>query len=258
MRLRTASRLATCRARPPWRVAATAIAWLTTCPAWAGPPYVTDDPEPTRTGGWENYLYVSGASTQGALAGQAGLELNYGAAPNLQLSLTLPEYYVSSHGLRAGIGDLDVGAKYRFLHPPDESWLPDAAVFPAVSVPSGARGLGTGHTSLFVPVWLQKDVGNWSIFGGGGYDFDPGGGQRNHGLAGWALTRNFGQRFNLGIEVYYQTSATTGGNASVNIGLGAIYQVTRHWALMASAGPGLQKPSQSAGSAFYVALQYTD
>jgi hypothetical protein len=22
--------------------------------AWAGPPYVTDDPEPTRTGGWEN------------------------------------------------------------------------------------------------------------------------------------------------------------------------------------------------------------
>jgi hypothetical protein len=24
---------------------------------WAGPPYVTDDPEPTCTGGWENYVF---------------------------------------------------------------------------------------------------------------------------------------------------------------------------------------------------------
>jgi hypothetical protein len=38
------------------RLALAALA-ATVSRAWAGPPYVTDDPEPTRTGGWENHLF---------------------------------------------------------------------------------------------------------------------------------------------------------------------------------------------------------
>ncbi len=245
-----------------WRArlapAACAAALLTTCPACAGPPYVTDDPEPTRTGGWENYVYLSGADTLGVTAGQAGVELNYGAATNLQLSLTVPEDYVSLHGLRAGAGDVDVGAKYRFLHPADESWLPDAALFPAVTLPIAARSFGTGHASLFVPVWLEKDFGKWSTFGGGGYDLNAGAGQRNNALLGWALTRSIGARWNIGIEIYHQTPTTSAATTATNIGFGAIYQVAKHWALMASGGPGLQKPQHAGNAAFYFSLQYTD
>ena len=87
---------------------------------------------------------------------------------------------MSSHGLRAGVGDLDIGIKYRFLHPPDGSWLPDAAVFPAVTAPTAAHGFGTGHASVFLPVWLEKDFRRWSVFGGGGYDAGAGAGQRNY------------------------------------------------------------------------------
>jgi hypothetical protein len=235
-----------------------AIASLTAGSAWAGPPYITDDPEPTRTGGWENYLYISGTNTPGTTAGQAGVELNYGAANNLQLSLTLPEDYVLSNGLRAGGGDLDIGAKYRFLSAASDSWLPDAAVFPSVTVPTGAPGFGTGHASLFIPVWLEKDFGKWSTFGGGGYDVNPGVGQRNYTFAGWAVTRSFGEHLNLGVEIYHQTPSISGGTALTNLGFGAIYQMTKHWAVMASGGPGLERPSRSGASAFYISLQFTN
>ena len=30
------------------------------------------------------------------------------------------------------------------------------------------RGLGTGAIHAFFPIWLQKDFGKWSIYGGGG------------------------------------------------------------------------------------------
>lgn len=237
---------------------ACALVLLAAGTARAGPPYVTDDPEPTRTGGWENYLYTTGTTTMGATVGQAGIELNYGAATNLQLTLAVPEGYVSSHGLRAGFGDLDFSAKYRFWHGSDESWVPDAAVFPALTAPSGARGFGTGHVSLFVPVWVQKDFGPWSTFGGGGYDVNPGGGQQSYTLVGWAVTRSLGDRLNVGIEIYHQTPSVYGGAALTNLGFGAIFQMTKHWALMGSGGPGLQRPSRSGASAFYISLQFTN
>ena len=235
-----------------------AIASLTAYSAWAGPPYITDDPEPTPTGGWENYLYVSGTNTPGTTAGQAGVELNYGAASNLQLSLTVPENYVLSNGLRGGGGDLDIGAKYRFLRSTGDSWLPDAAVFPAVTVPTGARGFGAGQASLFIPVWMEKDFGKWSTFGGGGYDVNPGVGRRDYVLAGWAVTRSFGEHLNLGMEIYHQTPTISGGAALTNLAFGVIYQMTKHWAVMASGGPGLQEPSRSGVSAFYISLQFTN
>ena len=59
--------------------------------ALAGPPYVTDDPEPTETGHFENYLYMQGTrvSGQGFDPG-VGIEIDYGAFANTQLTVTLP------------------------------------------------------------------------------------------------------------------------------------------------------------------------
>ena len=232
------------------------FALLTTIAARAGPPYVTDDPEPTRTGGWENYIFVSGTNTSGGTTGQAGFELNYGAAENLQLTLTVPSDYVSVRGPRAAAGDIDASVKFRFLHPSGDGWLPDAAIFPALAIPTGAGIVSTRHASLFVPVWLEKDAGPWATFGGGGYDLNPGSGQKNFALVGWALTRALGPRLSVGLELYHQTSNTSGGAASTNIGIGTIYQMTKHWALMASGGPGLAP--RTANTSFYLSLQFTN
>jgi hypothetical protein len=227
-------------------------------PVIAGPPYVTDDPEPTSTGNWENYLYLTGTSTPGDTTGEAGIELNYGAATDLQLSVSLPLDYDHSDGYRLGGGDIDLGAKYRFAHQSPDSWLPDIAIFPSLSLPTAARTFGPQHASLFLPLWMEKDFGPWSTFGGGGYTINPGQGNRNYQLFGWAVTHTVTSRLNIGVEVYHQTASVVHGKPLTNVALGIIYQMSKHFALMASGGPGVESPAQSGQAAFYASIQYTN
>jgi len=96
--------------------------------------------------------------------------MNWGAAPNLQLHLVVPLVTNVATGEPAqhGIGDIELGAKYRFLKETDRR--PEIGLFPFVELPSGdaARGLGVGATWDRVPIWLKKSVGDWNVFGGGG------------------------------------------------------------------------------------------
>jgi hypothetical protein len=55
-------------------------------PARAGPPYVSDDPEPTDYRHFEIYTFNSGTTTRDGTGGQSGIDFNYGAAPDLQLT----------------------------------------------------------------------------------------------------------------------------------------------------------------------------
>jgi hypothetical protein len=57
--------------------------------ALAGPPYVTDDPEPTDFRHFEIYVFADGAATHDGRAGETGIAFNYGGAPDLQLSTTV-------------------------------------------------------------------------------------------------------------------------------------------------------------------------
>ena len=61
-------------------------------PALAGPPYMTDDPEPTDYRHFEIYTFANGMTARSA-RGEAGLDFNYGGAPNLQLTATIPSAY---------------------------------------------------------------------------------------------------------------------------------------------------------------------
>lgn len=226
-------------------------------PASAGPPYVTDDPEPTDTGHWEDRVFVLGGHTPGETAGQTGLDINYGAAKDLQLTLYAPLDYDHAAGTRAEAGDIQLSVKYRFLHQNDHGPIPDVSLFPAVSLPTAGRAFDPGRVSLFLPIWMQKDFGSWSTFGGGGWDINPGVGHRNYALLGWAVTRQVTKRLNLGVEVYHQTPASVGEHAFTAVAPGAILQLTSHWAVMASAGPGIQNARQQGQFVFYSALQLT-
>lgn len=68
--------------------AAIAVAFAT--PAFAGPPYLTDDPVPTNVGHWEFYAFIAGEDFGSSVDDDAGLDLNYGAFNNIQLSATVP------------------------------------------------------------------------------------------------------------------------------------------------------------------------
>src|SRR5262249_14048542 len=140
-------------------------------PAWAGPPFLTDDPEPTETGHWEIYAPLVEAEGQGGnFEGSAGVEINYGAAPDVQITVGLPIAYAhDSSGTEWGAGDIALSLKYRFYH--NEDLGLSIAVFPGVTLPTASNGFGAGEVTGFLPVWFQKDTGKWSVFGGGGYAF---------------------------------------------------------------------------------------
>jgi hypothetical protein len=228
-------------------------------PAIAGPPFLSDDPQPTDTGHWEIYGFAAGARGPDGLDGETGLDLSYGAAKDLQLTTVLPIAFdnargLNASGLRAGPGDLELAAKYRFLHQAAGSWTPDASLFPRLFVPTADRRFGTGRASLLLPVWAQKDFGPWSIFGGGGYQFNPGPDQRNFWQGGVAVTRDVSKRLSVGMEVFGQADDTTQGGGFETVNFGLTYKLVEHWSLLASGGPTLEQGGGH-GQVFYLSLK---
>lgn len=151
-----------------WQVACVMFIALTR-PAEAGPPYLSDDPEPTDYKHFEIYAFSNGTTVRAGTSGEAGIDFNYGAAPDLQLTATLPEGFDRPSGGKAtiGLGNIELAAKYRFLRQDTFGW--DVAVFPRVFLPSGSNTVGDNRASLLLPIWVQKDWGSeWSTFGGGG------------------------------------------------------------------------------------------
>ena len=181
-------------------------------PAWAGPPYLTDDPEPVALHHWEVYTFYTRDRTRStnAVSGPA-LEVNNGIAPNTQLHLIVPRTYYSSGGTSArGLGDIEAGVKYRFVS--QTKSRPEIGIFPQLELPTGdqSKGLGNGRTWVKLPVWLQKDFGAWTTYGGGGYAYNPAPGQRNYGYGGLLVQRTLSPRLTLGGEVFFQGAQVAG------------------------------------------------
>jgi hypothetical protein len=235
---------------------------LTAGPVLAGPPFTTDDPEPVDLGHWEIYGFTAGTQVRGDTGGTlAGMEINYGAAPNLQLHLIAPLAFdrTSGSALQAGIGDVELGAKYRLITPGEDDWYPQVGIFPLLEIPSGDshRSLGAGKMQIFLPVWLQKDFGDWTTYGGGGFWSNPGAGNRDYWFAGWLLQYQITKSLALGGEVFHQTADTIGGGDTTGVNLGGIYDVSEHYHLLFSGGRGLQNAALANQFSYYLAIQST-
>lgn len=219
---------------------------------WAGPPYETDDPEPTELGQWEIYAFAGADGRHGEVEGESGFDLNYGAAEGLQLTATVPVSFAHSpgDGWRAASGDLELGAKYRFVN--DQKSAFQAAVFPRLILPTSGKGLGGNRPRLLLPLWLQKDFGATSLFGGGGFEVNPGRDNRNFWQAGVAVTHAFGDDLSLGTEVTYQGPDANGGSASVGANLGVIRKLGGPYSLLLAVGPSFSGGQTSYHS--YLAL----
>jgi hypothetical protein len=225
--------------------------------AHAGPPYQTDDPEPVEYRHWELYLATQRAVTSdGAIGTAPHVEINYGAAPNLQLHLIAPLAYSRPSGSPAeyGLGDVELGAKFRFVQ--EGKRIPMIGTFPLLELPAGdeAKGLGTGHPHVFIPLWLQKGLGRWLTYGGGGYWLNPGAGNRNFWYVGWLLQRQLSKHTALGTEVFHTTADHVGGGGNLQFNVGLVLDPASHHHLLFSAGRGLTGESRFQG---YFAYQVT-
>ena len=230
---------------------------LLPAPLFAGPPYVTDDPEPVEYGHWELYLATQHELTRdGAVGTLPHIEINYGAVPNLQLHLIAPLAYARPNdgGSNYGPGDIELGAKFRFVQ--ERDWMPMVGTFPLLEIPAGneTKGLGSGHLHGLLPLWLQKSVGPWTSYGGGGYWFNPGSGNHNYGYVGWLLQRRLSELATLGAEIFYTSADRTGGDGNLRFNVGLVLDFTQSHHLLVSAGRSIAGETRLQG---YLAYQLT-
>ena len=217
----------------------------------AGPPFITDDPEPVDLGHWEVYGFSAGASGHGDATGLGpSMEVNYGAAPGLQLHIIGGFAYDDQPGgnLQMGMSDTELGAKLRFVKPDEDDWFPQVGIFPLLEAPTGnaRRGLGAGEWDEFLPLWLQKDWDKWTTYGGGGYWINPGPGNRNYWFFGWLLQNQVTDKLALGAEVFHQTSNMVGG-ARQRASIWARFMISRSMTICYFRPDAVELPMRSTG-----------
>jgi hypothetical protein len=224
--------------------------------AWAEPPFVTDDAEPTEYRHWEIYLASQIAHDSSGWSGTSPhVEIDYGAIRNLELSLTAPVAFDSSNRRsQFGYGDTALEVKYRFVQ--ETARLPQIAVEPQVELPTGdaKRDLGAGHTQVFLPLWLQKSSGPWNTYGGGGYWINPGAENRNWWFAGWVVERKLSSRLTVGLEIFHETAKQAGGMSDTKFTAGTIFDFSDSYHLLFSIGHTMQGRSEFQA---YAAFQIT-
>lgn len=225
--------------------------------ALAGPPYVADDPTPTAPGGYEIYAFTTGAVARDGSEGSLGVDFNYGGARDLQLTAVLPLAWGNPDAGSGsfGLGNVELAAKYRFVHQADVGL--DAAFFPRVLVPSPSSATGVEHAALLLPLWLGHSWGRWSTFGGGGYEVNTGGDSRSFWTVAWAVTDQVTDSLQVGAEVFHQSTASRDARSDTGIDIGGIQDLSEHLHLLASVGPGLQHSGENGRIHWYAALLFT-
>jgi len=216
--------------------------------ARAGPPYLTDDPDPVAYHHWELYLasqwdHIDRHAASGSLP---HLEVNFGAADGTMLHLLVPAAYLTSaeDGATYGLSDMELGANIRLVE--EGPGRPQVGTFPIVTLPTGSedRGLGSGQVEVFLPVWLMKTMGPWTFDGGGGLHI------ANKDLdaeLGAFVQRSLGDLISLGAEAFVTIPFDDASAIRTQLDLALILDLTATHHLLFSGGPsfGATKGAQA-------------
>jgi hypothetical protein len=235
---------------------ALSLALLALCPATAhaGPPFQTDDPDPVDYHHFEMYASElsdgTGKNAGGTDFFVPAYEVNYGAAPGLQLHLIVPmdiNFAPSGGPTNFGISDIEMGFKYRLVK--ETKQIPEIGIFPFFELPSGNadKGLGVGSTWYRMPLWLQKSWGpadrQWTSYGGGGEVVVSGAGYANgykdFPFSGLLVQRQLNKKWTLGAELFghgAEGEAATSTRAATMLDLGGMYEFHDGFDLLFAAG----------------------
>lgn len=212
--------------------------WMAINSARAGPPFVTDDPEPPPPGGWEINVPFIIERTPGETEMETPLfDLNYGL-PNIQLKLEFPIEILQedNNGTQAGAGDLLLGVKWRFFN--NEYSQVQIGIYPQLLLPTGdhARGLGEGRTAFVLPLVAQKNWEKWTLYGDVGYWWQTATETRNYVYAGVVLEREINERLMLGAELFGNSPKERGSRSDLGFNLGGTWKLSEHLNLLFTGG----------------------
>ena len=224
-------------------------------PIFAGPPFITDDPEPVPYKHWEFYIssvdFLQTDTKSGTLP---HFEVNYGVIPNVQLHLQIPiNYLLEENKFDYGYGNTEFGVKIRFLNL-KESKI-QMGVFPVFQIPTVRNeNFSTNHVQSFLPVWVQKSWEKLITYGGVGYCFNPGNNNRNWEFAGWEAQYAFTENLTFGGEVFYKTATESKSKDYLGFNLGGSINFSEQFHFIFSAG---QSITGEKGTMAYCGLLWT-
>ncbi len=205
---------------------------------YAGPPFVTDDPEPVDYKHWEFYTASVNTMRSDIWSGTSPhVEVNYGLVPDVQVHLLLPLNYNYYPKLRTdfGYGNTEMGVKFRFIH--ETKNMPQIGIFPIIQIPTVRNSeFSNGKAQLFLPVWVQKSWNKLTTYGGTGYCINPGKGNKNWILAGGEVQYDFSEHLMLGGECYFHSADTEGGKPVTAFNLGGSVNFTEYFHFIFSFG----------------------
>jgi hypothetical protein len=210
-------------------------------PIFAGPPFISDDPENLEAHHVEIDLYTNySINGKDSTIDLPGIEIDYGITSDLELDWAGFYTFAYSDNIdtqnASAIGDMQIESKYSFVHETHD--VPQIAFAPIYTVPSGnaKRNLGNGRSTLLLPLWAQKTIASWTIYGGGGYLLNSASDEKNYLLGGVVAEHNINDNWTVGSEIYSTGSQSISFKASTLLNLGCIYHISKTLNMNASAG----------------------
>jgi hypothetical protein len=218
---------------------ATNLLCLLCATPYAGPPFISDNPEPVKEGHWWLYLFCTADRTRNETNLNApAIEVDWGFKHNYELHLVVPiASNLPRHGKsNTGLGDTEVGMTYRFIE--ETKNCPQVGFVPILNCPTGDKGrnLGNGRFWVKLPLWLQKSWDKWTTYGGGGYAINTAPGKKNFPYAGWVIQRELTDTFTFGSELYYQGKDSKSTDSFVILDGGGYLNFSKNFSLLFSAG----------------------
>ena len=227
---------------------------------FAGPPYNTDDPEPTEH---KHYEIIVATEYNRNIEGKSGtkphIEINYGLVPDVQVGISIPYAFSKPAHEKSnyGLGDIELSLKYRFIQ--ETKTTPMVAFFPSYKSTTGneSKGLGDGASAYFLPIWLSKSWGDWTVNTGAGYTITHAAEVKNTWFLGWQISKQINEQLSLGAELFHETEAASDEGSSTGFNLGAIYDISERHHILFSAGKGLRNANRTNQFSSFIAYELT-
>lgn len=225
---------------------------------FAGPPLETDDPGTPGDGKWE-INFASTLEQRGSTWNFKPLvDVNYGWGEHVQLKLKprLGVLDLEDEGARAGMGNIQVGVKWRFLdedtHGVAMSIYPQGDFNPPGH--SAERGLVDEGHQLFLPFQMARTFGRTFVYFEAGYNWHEQ--QDDHFVLGLAAEYSLTEAFQLVAEL--RDGATRNFDEhELFFNAGFKWKLHGNWTLLASGGRTLHEArGDDVGVFSYLGLQW--
>ena len=213
-------------------------------PAWAGSPFLTDDPN-FAPKGWEiKYETIYENDIGKDVLTAPVLDLNYTIVEHFKLNLTLAEktLFPDKEDLHSGMADTDFKFKWRFVDEKSDGWMPAMSMAPDVTFPTANNkyGLGDEIWRFRIPFQFGKSFGKVYTYTEMGHQFVFDKASSDQFLYGYAIQYQLTSKLNVGAEINGNVPYEYSRNYTQIGNIGFCYAFNDHWQVQTSIGRTLR------------------